>query len=243
MDINQIYQGDCLEIMKKIDDKSIDMICCDLPYGTTNCKWDTIIPFEALWTEYKRITKDNAAIVLNAAQPFTSALIMSNPDMFKYEWIWHKSKITGFLNANKQPMRNHEQICVFYSKQCTYNPQKTTGHKKLVNNFIDNKQFNSNVYNKIIIRHKFDSTERYPTSIQKFKSLGNIKDRHPTQKPLELIEYLIKTYTNEGDLVLDNCIGSGTTAIAAINTKRNFIGIEKDEEYFKIAEQRINNGH
>lgn len=245
MEINQIYNRECLEAMQEIESQSIDMILCDLPYGTTNCKWDVIIPFDKLWEQYKRIIKDNGAIVLTAAQPFTSLLVCSNLEMFKYEWIWEKHQGTGFLNAKKQVLRIHENIVVFYKNQCTYNPQKTTGHR-FVGKDKQRRPASIGVYRKLDIKTSYkDDGTRYPVSVQKFDydsdryNSSIFKNRHPTQKPVALFEYLIKTYTNENDLVLDNCIGSGTTAIAALNTNRNYLGFELDKGYFDIAEKRI----
>jgi len=234
LEINKVYHGDCLKVMQGIPDKSIDMINCDLPYGTTACKWDTIIPFEPLWEQYKRIIKDNGAIVLSASQPFTSKLVMSNLKMFKYEWIWAKSKATGHLDSNRKPLRSHENILVFYKNLPTYNPQMTKGEKHHRSQKKQSKQ--TEVYG----RFKFDlyySDEYYPKTIQ-FK---NVQENaiHPTQKPVALYEYLIRTYTNEGDTVLDNCAGSGTTAIACINLNRNYILIEKEKKYVDICNQRI----
>ena len=234
MKINKIYNEDCLEGMKGIADGSIDMILCDLPYGVVRCKWDTVIPFEPLWEQYRRVVKPNGAIVLTASQPFTSALVMSNPRMFKYDWCWQKPKGTGHLNAKKQPMRDKEDICVFYASQCTYNPQMTSGMpyknkagKTKPGCYGDYKDF------------RYDNVgKRYPKQVIKFGVVerGTL---HPTQKPVALFEYLIKTYTNPGELVLDNCIGSGTTAIACMNTGRNFIGFEMDKGYYDIACKRI----
>lgn len=237
LEINKIYNEDCLEGMKKIDDKSIDMILCDLPYGTTQCKWDTIIPFEPLWKQYERIIKDNGAIVLFGSEPFSSQLRLSNLKLYKYDWIWDKVKGTGFLNAKRQPMRNHEIISVFYKKQCLYNPQKTTGHNRKQS--YRSKDLQTDVYGEMKNDYTYDSTERYPRSIQVFSTDTQNSSLHPTQKPVALCEYLIKTYTNEGDLILDNCMGSGTTAIAAINTNRNFIGFELDTTYYNLANERI----
>jgi site-specific DNA-methyltransferase (adenine-specific) len=222
-----------LEVMKEIPDKSIDMILCDLPYGTTACKWDTIIPFEPLWEQYKRIIKDNGAVVLTASQPFTSALVMSNPVQFKYSWIWDKKLPTGHLNANKMPMKRHEDILVFCASKTPYFPTMRTDKMRARGGGKA-----SPVYGKCIPKKSY-SDQYYPTSILEIHNADQSKKIHPTQKPVALFEYLIKTYTNKGDLVLDNCIGSGTTAVAAINTGRNYIGIEKDEEYCKIAEERI----
>ncbi len=221
--------------MKYIDDKSIDMILCDLPYGTTACKWDIIIPFDKLWEQYNRIIKDNGAIILTASQPFTSKLILSNIDNFRYEIIWEKEQATNFVFIRKQIGKIHENICVFYKKQPTYNPQMRKGELIKYSGSVN--QVNS--HNQIISgkRKILETDERFPTSIIKFQ-----RDRtklHPTQKPVALFEYLIKTYTNEGETVLDNCIGSGTTAVAAINTNRNFIGFELDTTYCNIANKRI----
>jgi len=237
--INQVLQGDCLDLMKQIPDKSIDMILCDLPYGTTACKWDTIIPFEPLWEQYKRIIKDNGAIVLTASQPFTSALVMSNPKMFKYEWIWEKSRPTGFFTAKIMAMKIHENILVFSKGKTTYNPIMTKADEAKVDK---RKTLNPtiNPYLGNIKKERVaDTGLRYPVSVQKFASVSQ-KNQHPTQKPVALFEYLIKTYTNEGDLVLDNCAGSFTTAIAAENTKRNWICMEQLEEYCEIGKKRIN---
>lgn len=236
LEINKIYNEDCLKIMQKIDNKSIDMICTDLPYGqTARNKWDSVIPFESLWQQYKRIIKDNGAIVLFANGMFTADLMQSNRDMWKYNLIWQKTQPTGFLNAKKMPLRAHEDICIFYKKLPIYNPQKTTGHPRKI----------SKVEHKINCKETtdygehglttYDSTERYPRSVWKFAKDVQKSALHPTQKPAALIEELIKTYTNPGDFVLDSCAGSCTTAIAAINTSRNYICIEKDEEIYKIG--------
>jgi site-specific DNA-methyltransferase (adenine-specific) len=219
--------------MKRIADKSVDMILCDLPYGTTACKWDSIIPFEPLWEQYKRIIKDNGAIVLTASQPFTTKLIASNIDMFKYEWIWEKEQGVNFLQAKKQPMKVHENIIVFSKKEHKYFPLMVEGKP-----YISGKGTSGDVTNNVIKIQTVNNGKRYPRSIQKFNRQTGL---HPTQKPLALFEYLIKTYTNEGETVLDNCMGSGTTAIACMNTKRNFIGFELDSEYHRIATERIQN--
>lgn len=240
--INTIINGDCLEIMKQISDCSIDMILCDLPYGTTACKWDTIIPFEPLWEQYERIIKNNGAIVLTASQPFTSALVMSKVNLFKYEWIWVKDKPSNFALANRMPMKYHENVLVFYKNQPIYNKQlekrKGSGKERLkypVDN-SNRKSEHQNIQDNI---KYFDQNLKNPSSVQEF-STGRRNDIiHPTQKPVSLFEYLIKTYTNEGELVLDNCIGSGTTAIACLNTKRKFIGIEKELKYCEIAQRRL----
>jgi site-specific DNA-methyltransferase (adenine-specific) len=226
-----LMKGDCLEMMKLIPNGSVDMVLCDLPYGTTQNKWDAVIPFEALWAEYRRICK--GAIVLTAAQPFTSALVMSQPDVFKYQWVWRKPNGTGFLNAKKQPLRNHEDVLVFYANQPTYNPQFTEGKP------YRQKQ-GSGTDNYGAVRDNYETVsdgKRYPLTVVDFHQ-GD-KKVHPTQKPVALMEYLIRTYTNEGDTVLDNTMGSGTTGVAAVNTGRQFIGIERDDKYFAIAKKRI----
>lgn len=233
----ELWQGDCLELMKDIPDKSVDCIITDLPYGTTQCKWDTIIPFEPLWRQYNRIIKDNGAVVLFGTEPFSSHLRLSNLKNYKYDWIWDKVKGTGFLNAKRQPMRNHELISVFYKKQCTYNPQKTYGHK--MKKSYRSKDLQTDVYGEMKNDYTYESTERYPRSIQVFSTDTQNSSLHPTQKPVALIEYLIKTYTNDGELVFDSCMGSGTTGVACINTNRRFIGIELDNNYFEIAKNRI----
>jgi site-specific DNA-methyltransferase (adenine-specific) len=223
--------------MKDIPDKLIDCIITDLPYGTTQCKWDSIIPFEPLWEEYNRVIKDNGAIVLFGTEPFSSHLRLSNLKNYKYDWIWDKVKGTGFLNAKRQPMRNHELISVFYKKQCTYNPQKTYGHK--MKKSYRSKKLQTDVYGEMKNDYTYESTERYPRSIQVFSTDTQNSSLHPTQKPVALIEYLIKTYTNDGEIILDSCMGSGTTGVAALNLDRKFIGMELDENYFNIAEKRI----
>lgn len=240
MEINKIYCGDCLELMKDIPDKNVDLILCDLPYSVTaNQKWDVLIPFDKLWESYERIIKDNGAIVLTAVEPFRSKLICSNPDLFRYDLIWEKNKIYGFLNAKKQPLRKHESVLIFYKKQPTYNPQFTIGHKP-VNSFTKTKE--SKNYGKTKEMSGGGQTTRYPTSILKFDVVNNdsIDKIHSAQKPIALFEYLIKTYSNEGDLVLDNAFGSGTTIVAAINTKRNYLGFENDKEIFEKARNRLN---
>ena len=240
----QLYKGDCLEIMKDIPDKSIDMILCDLPYGTTQNKWDSVIPFDELWREYKRIIKDNGIIVLFSQQPFTSKLICSNLKMFRYELIWEKSKITGFLNAKRMPLRSHENILIFYKKLPIYNPQKWQINERFMDRrkkmTIDNHDYRDRNYGQHIKSSYKDDGTRYPTSVLSFPSENTEKTNHPTQKPTALLEYLIKTYTNENMIVLDNCMGSGSTGIACINTNRGFIGIEKDDKYFDLAYNRIN---
>lgn len=233
----ELINGDCLVEMVNIPDKSVDMILCDLPYGITQSKWDVIIPFDKLWEQYNRIIKPNGAVVLFGNEPFSSALRFSNMQYWKYDWIWDKKNKTGILNCKKRPLKQFENIMVFYKKQCIYNPQMTKGrfrNKKIttkkvfdaygdLNNEVDN-------YN----------DEYYPSNILEFSNAGNMKGKlHPTQKPVPLFEYLIKTYTKQGDIVLDNCMGSGTTGIACINTDRKFIGIELDNEYYNLAKDRI----
>jgi len=227
--------GDCLELMKDIPDKSIDMILCDLPYGTTACKWDVIIPFEPLWEQYKRIIKDRGAIVLFGSEPFSTELRHSNLKMFKYDWIWSKNRGTGLFNAKKMPMKSHEVISVFCKKLPIYNPQMRLGFKAY--KCKQGKQSGAfGISNKEIVTD--NNGERYPISVLEFNST-NGKNVHPTQKPVALLEYLIKTYTQEGETVLDNCMGSGSTGVACLNTNRRFIGIEKDDKYFEIAKSRI----
>jgi len=233
----ELIQGDCLEKMKEIDDKSIDMILCDLPYGTTACKWDTIIPFEPLWEQYKRIIKDNGAIVLTASQPFTSALVMSNIKMFKYEWIWEKDKGANFASCKKTPMKTHENILVFGGGK--YFPQMKERPKNNIRNNKPRINKSSQTGTEWLCENsKGNLPVKYPESVLNFNACREYK--HPTQKPVALFEYLIKTYTNEGETVLDNCMGSGTAGVACKNLNRNFIGIELDSKYFKIAEKRVN---
>ncbi len=236
-----LFNHDCLKVMECAPDKTFDMILCDLPYGVTaRNKWDIIIPFDKLWEQYCRIIKDNGAIVLTAIQPFTSALLMSNKDMFRYSLVWEKTTSTGFLNAKKMPLRIHEDILVFYKKPSTYNPQKTTGHKP-VHNYTKHTADGTNYGETKIGISGGGSTERYPTSVLKFATDKQKEALHPTQKPIALFEYLIKTYTNEGDTVLDNCSGSGTTAVSCENTKRQWICIESSKAYCEITKKRLEN--
>ena len=223
--------GDCLEVMKSIPDKSIDAIICDLPYGTTQNKWDSVIPLDLLWHQYKRICK--GAIVLTAQTPFDKVLGTSNISMLKYEWIWEKSKATGHLNAKKMPMKSHENVIIFYENLPTYNPQGLIKKEIPTIRKGGNNGTNYGLSNKDAIQEY----ENYPKSILKIASEG--KTIHPTQKPVELMEYFVKTYTNQGDTVLDNCMGSGTTGVACKNLGRKFIGIEQDDNYFEIAKNRI----
>lgn len=276
----ELWQGDCLELMKDIPDKSVDCIITDLPYQqTSRNKWDVIIPMEdyivfkdkihnwrdymlimyklgwdfksaqqyyeehkknGLWSAYERIIKDNGAIILFANGMFTSYLMESNPKMWRYNLIWEKTQPTGFLNAKKMPLRNHEDICIFYKKPPTYNPQKTTGHARKVSK-AEHKVGckNTSDYGEHGLT-TYDSTERYPKSVWKFAKDTQKSSLHPTQKSLVLIEELIKTYSNEGDLILDSCMGSGTTGVAALKLNRRFIGIEKEENYYEISKNRIN---
>src|SRR5690625_4857641 len=232
--LNKIAQGDCLEVMKRIPDGSIDMILADLPYGTTAAKWDSIIPFEPLWEQYKRVAKESAAIVLFGNEPFSSHLRMSNIMFYKYDWVWDKVRGANFATVNRRPFNSFENIMVFYEKQPTYNPQfwYSTPYEQKQGYVGETKQ--TGLHRKEVIT-KSDG-RRYPLSIIRFSKETGF---HPTQKPVALFEYLIRTYTNEGEVVLDNVIGSGTTAVAAINTNRHFIGIEEEPEYVEIAKRRI----
>ncbi len=231
-----LHLGDCLDVLKTIPDASIDLILADLPYGTTMCHWDSVIPMDKLWPEYKRVIKPAGAIVLTAMQPFSSMLVASNPSMFKYEWIWEKGNATGFLNAKRQPLRAHESVLVFYSKQPIYNPQMTVGHKRKT---AKRKTVDSECYGKAIQLTEYDSTERYPRSVQFFSSDKQRASYHATQKPVALMEFLIRTYTNVGDMVLDNAMGSATTGVACLRSGRKFIGIENDESIFVEASDRM----
>jgi DNA modification methylase len=242
------YQGDCLVEMDKIADKSVDMILCDLPYGTTACKWDSVIPFEPLWKHYERIIKDNGAIVLFASQPFTSILVASNIKLFRYEWIWDKVQPTGALTVKKMPMKQHENILVFYKQQPTYNRQMTDRKKEdLRVNAVRNKNnqktnFGYEHTGGMTMKYAadYDPTKVNPKSIVTYsKQPTRTKNLHPTQKPVELLKYLVRTYTNEFETVLDNTMGSGSTGVACKELNRNFIGIEKDEKYFEIAVSRV----
>lgn len=234
----ELIHGDCLDLMKKIPDGSIDLVLTDPPYGTTACKWDTIIPFEPMWEQLKRVTKKNGAIVLFGSQPFTSALVMSNPKMFKYDITWNKGNTTGFLNAKKMPLRKHEDILVFSEAKngaYTYNPIMRIGKMRKKGRDVDS---DVRVYGSYKASVSINNTY-YPTSIVDIGTVYRVKNVHPTQKPVALMEYLIKTYTNEGETVLDFTMGSGTTGVACQNLNRNFIGIELDETYYNIAKQRI----
>ncbi len=226
------WHGDCLDLLPLIPDGSVDMILCDLPYGTTQNKWDAVIPFEPLWKEYWRVAKPNAAIVLTAQPPFDKMLGASQIRHLKYEWIWEKPRATGHLNSEKQPMKAHENVLVFYKQQCRYNAQRTPGKKYAIGGGASKKDN----YGDFSTTRKNDGALRYPRSIQLFGTEAGI---HPTQKPVALFEYLIKTYTRPGELVLDNCAGSGTTAIAAENTSRRWLCIEQDQTYYDAAVQRV----
>jgi site-specific DNA-methyltransferase (adenine-specific) len=232
----KLLQGDCLERMKEIPDKSIDAIITDPPYGTTACKWDSVIPFEPMWEQLKRIIKPKGAIVLFGSQPFTSALIMSNIKMFKYEWVWIKTKASNFQLARKMPMKRHENICIFYDSLPTYNIRLT----KLVNPIKSSrKNKGANLGHCKDGGGYLQKETGFPTTDIYFSNPSGKGHLHPTQKPVALLEYLIRTYTNEGETVLDFTMGSGTTGVACVNINRNFIGIEKDDKYFEIAKNRI----
>lgn len=239
----ELMHGDCLELMEVIPDKSVDLILCDLPYGTTACKWDSIIPFEKLWEQYKRISKDHTPILLTASQPFTSVLVTSNLQDFRYEWIWKKNAGSNFALTKYQPMKEHEEVLVFSKGKHTYNPiqqMRSESGKSMIKAGVKSKaSIGADVYagvNQGYDNSNQDPMFRCPSSVQIFNRERGL---HPTQKPVALMEYLIKTYTNPGDVVLDNCMGSGTTGVACKNLGRSFIGIEKDDKYFEIAKNRI----
>lgn len=240
---DEIYLGDCLEVMRQIPDDSVDMVLCDLPYGVLNkqnegAKWDSVIPFGPLWEHYERITKENGAIILFAQGMFTARLMMSNPKLWRYNLVWKKgNRISGFLNAKRMPLRNHEDICVFYRKLPTYNPQMEWGEKN--HHRGGNSTKTNRCFGKFEARPTTYTNWKFPKSVITFE---RDYDRifHNTQKPVSLMRYLIRTYSNEGDTVLDNCMGSGTTCVAAIKEKRHYIGIEKEKQYFEIAQKRIN---
>ena len=245
--INNVFEGDCLEIMKQLPDKSIDMVLCDLPYGTTQNKWDSVIPLGELWQQYRRIVKDDGAIVLTSQGMFTAELMVSNPKMFRYKWIWEKSKSTNFLNAKKQPLRKHEDVCVFYRRQPVYHPQMIDGEP--YDKGIRKNQM-SGSYGDFQPVHVHSDGKRYPTDIIYFKTAESEgKVFHPTQKPVELGRYFVRTYTNPGDIVLDNTSGSGSFLVAALLEGRHFIGIEKNENvalfkkgdinYITVTKQRL----
>lgn len=234
-----LYHGDCLEVMAQLPDASVDMILCDLPYGTTACKWDTVIPFEPLWAQYRRIAKRNAAIVLTASQPFTTALVASNMREFRHSWVWDKATISNPMQAKRQPLRQHEDVLVFGAECPAYYPQKTDLH--LTRKWRQAAQ-NEDAAIPGTVGATGEVQGKYPKTIVRFNA-AKLEGRtvHPTQKPVALMEYLIRTYTREGDVVMDNCMGSGTTGVACVNTGRKFVGIEREEKYFAIASERIAN--
>lgn len=237
LDNIELWHGDCLELMNDIPDKRVDMILCDLPYGTTKCKWDTVISFESLWEQYNRIIKDNGVIVLFGSEPFSTELRHSNLKMFKYDWIWKKTKAQGFLNSKKMPLKDYENICVFYRKSPTYNPQGI-----IYGDFKNDRKSKYNKSEDVYGKEKefgVSHMSNFPKQIIEFSNPSGKGQLHPTQKPVALLEYLIKTYTNENETVLDNCMGSGSTGVACVNTNRKFIGIELDDTYFTIAKERI----
>ena len=233
--INKVICGNCLEVMREFPDKCFDMILCDLPYGTTACKWDTIIPFEPLWKQYKRIIKDSGAIVLTASQPFTSALVMSNPKMYRHQWVWNKNNSAGFATAKIRPFAICEDVLVFGKNKVNYYPQmEERGKPRLKGGYSPSEN-----YGIVPSKSKLKSNSYYPKNLINISTASQVGKQHPTQKPVALFEYLIKTYTNKVDLVLDNCAGSGTTGVACINTNRRYVLIEKEEKYCQIAEDRL----
>jgi site-specific DNA-methyltransferase (adenine-specific) len=228
-----LHEGDCLEVMPRLPDKSVDMILCDLPYGTTSCKWDVVLPFDQLWAQWKRVLKHKGSVLLFGSQPFTTALINSNPAWFRYEWVWEKVNTTGFQLAKKMPLKKHENICVFYEHLPTYNPQGLIAYGKVNRRGrAGNGGHLANECNRYIQEYT-----NYPTSLLRFGYDNN--KYHPTQKPIGLVEYLIRTYTNPGATVLDNCAGSGTTLLAAERCGRNSIGIERDPNYCRVIRERM----
>jgi site-specific DNA-methyltransferase (adenine-specific) len=234
--IYTLYQGDCLQELDKTSEKTVDLLLVDLPYGTTKNKWDSVIPFDSLWGKLNKVMKENGNMVFTASQPFTSQLVNSNLDNFRYEIIWEKTIGSGQLNIKRQPLKNHESVLIFYNKPGTYNPQMSKGEPYKISRKM--KKLGSQNYNEQTDHISVNEGFRYPKTVIKIPN-PRIKGGHPTQKPLALMDYLIKTYSNEGDLVLDCCMGVGTTGISALQNKRNFIGIEKEEKYYQIAEQKI----
>lgn len=237
--INKINFGDCLELMNDIPDESVDMVLCDLPYGVTKNKWDSVINLTRLWLQYERVIKPNGAIILTGQDKFSARLMLSNERLHRYNLIWEKTSPTGHLNAKKMPLRNHEDILVFYKNLPTYNPQKTTGHERKVSTAAHKRNSKKTTNYGEHGLTTYDSTERFPKSVLKFATDKQKSAIHPTQKPVALFEYLIKTYTNEGEIVLDNCSGSGTTAIACIPINRNYICIENGKEHFENSNRRV----
>jgi len=239
---NKVYKADCLVGLKRVPDKSVDLIFSDMPYGTTENDWDKPIDLVKYWKECKRVIKDNGAIILFAQSPYDKVLASSNLKMFRYEWIWEKELGTGFLNANKMPLKAHENILVFYKKLPTYNPIKTQGHKRVRKKASADKVITGSNYNRAYHRSDYDSTERYPRSVLKFttdRRCTKQKEKHPTQKPLALAEYIIKTYSNKGDFIVDTCVGGGTIPLACIKNKRDFIGFEKYRRFINMYEKRL----
>ena len=234
-----LLHGDCLELLESMPDNSVDLICADMPYGTTQCKWDSVIDLQRLWPQLKRVAKEKAAIVLFGQTPFDKVLGASNLSMLKYEWIWEKTAATGHLNAKKMPLKAHENVMVFYKKLPLYVPQMTTGHKP-VNSYTKKHNSDGDCYGNTKTSSGGGSTTRYPRSVLKFASDKQKLSLHPTQKPLALLEYIVKTYSNEGDHVLDFCMGSGTAGVAAAKLNRAFTGMELNEKYFNTAVERIN---
>lgn len=232
----RLHNADCFDVFPKIASGTVDLVCADIPYGTTQCRWDSVLDLPLMWEQLYRIVKPSAAIVLFSAQPFTSVLVNSNLRDWRSEWIWEKGNATGFFNAKKQPLRAHENIEVFYRRQPTYNPQFTHGHERRTSK---RKTVNSECYGKALTLTKYDSTSRYPRDVQFFSSDKQTGNYHPTQKPLALVQYLIETYSNPGDTVLDFTMGSGTAGVACQQTERNFIGIEKDATIYRTACQRM----
>lgn len=231
-----LRNADCFDVFPQFEDGTVDLVCADIPYGTTQCRWDSVLDLQVMWHELYRIVKPTAAIVLFSAQPFTSVLVASNLRDWRSEWVWEKGNATGFLNAKKQPLRAHENIEVFYRRQPTYNPQMTDGHTRKTSK---RKTVNSECYGKALSLTEYDSTQRYPRDVQFFSSDKQTGNYHPTQKPLALVQYLIETYSNPGDTVLDFTMGSGTAGVACQQTGRNFVGIEKDATIFQTACQRM----
>ena len=231
--MSYIKQGDCLQLMNEIPDGSVDMILCDLPYGVTHNEWDAVIPTEPLFTQYKRVIKDDGAILLFAQMPFAARLVSAEPKLFRYEWVWHKTMPTGHLNARRMPLRAHENILVFYKRPPEYHPQMRPGKP-----YTSRSEHRTSNYNAQVATVTENDGTRYPIDVVTYSN-NNRRSLHPTQKPVELLEYMIRTYTSEGDTVLDNCMGSGSTCVAAINTGRQYIGFEMDEGYFDIARRRI----